>query len=231
MDQLTNPEPPKTPERGSSAPRNPAAVYDCGEFGDSDGSGTSNRKDSMTTTHFKARLAELRATRSELQRQFDDVTAAGDDDATIWQQIEHIETDIKRVEASLAAAERHELASTDQKTLEARERAQAKWKAAQDKAMQIALKYEAAMDRAALLHGETLAAFEEAHRLQIGTTPAGSTLGAPAVIARIQERHRQTLERQKRRDPNGKPMSTESTIQSLAEFLGLKRSGPLGWFS
>ncbi len=86
------------------------------------------------------------------------------------------------------------------------------------------------MDRAALLHAETLAAFEEAYRLQIGNTPAGSTLGAPAVIARIQERHRQTLERQKRRDPSGKPMSTDTTIQSLAEFLGVKRSGPLGWF-
>lgn len=34
VDQLTKPEIPKTPERGSSAPRNPAAVYDCGEFGD-----------------------------------------------------------------------------------------------------------------------------------------------------------------------------------------------------
>lgn len=183
-----------------------------------------------TTTQFQTRLEELRDARFVAARDFEDVTAAGDDSEAAWQKLQTLDAEIVRTEASLAAAQRHEEAATDRNARDARDKAEAKAKVAHEHAMQAALKFEEAMERAAVLHGEVLAAFEEAHRLQIGNTPAGSTLGAPAVIARIQERHRQTLERQKRRDPNGKPMSTESTIQSLAEFLGVKRSGPLGWF-
>ncbi|EWS53401.1 MULTISPECIES: hypothetical protein [unclassified Methylibium] len=178
-----------------------------------------------TTTQFQTRLEELRDARFVAARDFEDVTAAGDDSEAAWQKLQTLDAEITRTQASLAAAQRHEEAATDRKTRDAREKAEAKAKAAHEHAMQAALKFEEAMERAAVLHGEVLAAFEEAHRLQIGNTPAGSTLGAPAVIARIEGRFRQTVARQQRRGPNGKPMPGGPSIESLASFLGVKRSG------